>query len=120
MWARRLREFPLAFASFDLDLYSSTVRALPLLKFEPSCYPPIVSLYFDDMECNLYFSEWSGVQLAINEFNAEPIPRRIGRKQHEWFQLRNFFVCHIFDHPLRQRRGIPGVSPRMSFNLGPF
>jgi hypothetical protein len=48
-----LRERPLVFASFDLDLYPSTKRALPLLKFDPSCHPPVVPLDFDDMECKM-------------------------------------------------------------------
>jgi hypothetical protein len=112
-----LRDRPLAFASFDLDLYSSTQRALPLLKFDAACYPPLVPLYFDDMGSSLVYCEWAGEQLAIDEFNAEPIPRRIGRTQYEWFQLRNFFVCHVFDHPFRQGRG---VRPKMSFNFSPI
>ena len=45
---RRLDGGVRAFAAYDLDRYSSTVRVLPFLTFEPTRFLPVVPMYFDD------------------------------------------------------------------------
>ncbi len=63
---------PLGVAIFDLDLYSSTAAALPLLTSENAL--PRVWCYLDDISGspeNVY-TDRIGVRAAIWDFNAEP------------------------------------------------
>jgi hypothetical protein len=100
---------PVAFVSFDLDLYSSTRDALTLFTAKQECLLPRVVCYFDDIMGHSY-SDFSGERLAITEFNQaqetsklSPIyglryyaPRRM-RDAGYWDCL---YLAHFFDHPL--------------------
>ena len=59
---------PVAFVSFDLDLYSSTRDALKLFEGEYGWVLPRVVCYFDDI-IGYTFSDFNGERLAIHEFN---------------------------------------------------
>jgi len=111
---KEVLDAPIAFISFDLDLYSSTRRALPILKFAPECYVPGVALLFDDSNTVLTHSEWCGEAAAVREFNDENTLRKIDRKP--TFTIRNFAVGQIFDHPIRQGT----VRARWGLSLGNF
>ena len=45
-----LRKSRLGFVAFDVDLYTSTKKALQLLRFDPECYLPAVPAIFDELE----------------------------------------------------------------------
>jgi hypothetical protein len=109
----RLDDRVLVFASYDLDLYSSTVRALPFLTFQPERYLPAVPMYFDDNAKTITQCEWVGEELAIHEFNAAQAMRKIERKDRSRWWVPNLFVLHVLDHPMRQ-----GGAIRPRFNLG--
>jgi hypothetical protein len=91
-----------AFAAYDLDLYSSTTRALPFLTYQPETYLPAVPLFFDDNNKTITQCEWTGEDLAIQEFNAANPMRKIERKNQARWWIMNFFVLHVLDHPIRQ------------------
>jgi hypothetical protein len=112
----RLNDRVLAFASYDLDLYSSTVRALPFLTFQPERYLPAVPMFFDDNHKTLTQCPWAGEELAIHEFNDAHALRKIERKDRSMWFMVNMFVLHVLDHPIRQtgpvRPGFPiGIHP---------
>jgi hypothetical protein len=111
---RDVRDAPIGFISFDVDLYSSTQRALPILNFSPESYLPGVALLFDDSNTVLTHSEWCGEAAAVREFNDKNTLRKIDRKP--TFTIRNFAVCQVFDHPIRQ--GL--TRARWGLSLGNF
>jgi len=100
---------PVAFVSFDLDLYSSTRDALGLFTAKPESLLPRVVCYFDDILGHSY-GDFTGERLAITEFNQahemsklSPIyglryyaPRRM-RDAAYWDCL---YLAHFFQHPL--------------------
>jgi hypothetical protein len=104
----------LGFIAFDVDLYSSTKRALQIFSYHPLMYLPGVPTYFDDSFMSLTRSEWCGEQAAVREFNEENKMRKIDYKH--TFRIKNFHVCQIFDHPIRQGR----IRPRFPLSLGDF
>jgi hypothetical protein len=99
---------PVGFISFDLDLYSSTVDAMALLRAEDRALLPRIPCYFDNILGHGY-SDFTGERLAISEFNASPM-----RKISLIHGLRHFvpkayrddrcwdcmFFAHIFEHRL--------------------
>jgi len=101
------RPAPVAFISFDLDYYSSTMQAFKLLEAEHALLLPRVHCYFDDI-MGFTFSEFTGERLAISEFNASHSMRKIS----PIFCLRyylpkppagdhwpeKFYLAHFFDH----------------------
>ncbi|MDR7427868.1 MAG: hypothetical protein QN152_12530 [Armatimonadota bacterium] len=99
---------PIAFAAFDLDLYSSTMDALKLFDFDSRFLLPRVHCYFDDI-IGFTFGECNGELLAIADFNASHDMRKIARLQglrhfvpiefadQPWTE--KFYLAHIFDHP---------------------
>lgn len=89
----------LAFVSVDVDYYSSSKAALKVFEMEPTNYVPAVPTYFDDINFLITYSEWAGQKLALNEFNQEHTLRKFDDK--ERFMIENFYVCQIFDHPVR-------------------
>ena len=89
----------LGFVSLDVDLYSSTVPTLEIFKLPANLYVPAVPMYVDDVNWLITFSKFTGEQLAIDEFNQQNTLRKIESK--EIFEIENFHVCHIFDHPVR-------------------
>jgi hypothetical protein len=59
---------PVGFVAFDLDLYSSTAAALPILSMPGRRTLDHVPLYFDDTEHSISH-RFAGELLAIDEFN---------------------------------------------------
>lgn len=71
-------EVSVGFVSFDLDYYSSTKDALPLLSGSKRRMLRRTTLYFDDID--FFFNhQFAGELLAIDEFNATNDDVRIDR-----------------------------------------
>ena len=96
------QEAPLGFVAFDLDLYSSTKSALPILSSPTRRLLRRTFLYFDDVDfqCN---HRYAGELLAIEEFNADPANevridtwRGVGHRRpfHERPWLRKMWIAH--------------------------
>jgi len=99
----------IAFAAFDLDLYSSTRDALTLFQADYRYLLPRVITYFDDIFGHTY-NEFCGERLAIREFNENHCNRKLCRIH----GLRRFvegcpptdawpdgmYFAHLFEHPL--------------------
>jgi hypothetical protein len=100
---------PIAFMSFDLDFYSSTVAALRTLDAVDELLLPRVFCYFDDIT-GFTFGDHNGQRLAITEFNAGHNVRKLSRiygLQYFVPQLPvnpmwmdGFYLAHLFHHPL--------------------
>jgi hypothetical protein len=103
---------PVAFVSFDLDYYSSTMQAFKLLEADPALLLPRIHCYFDDI-IGFTFSDYNGERLAIREFNDSHRMRKISpiyglkyllpasQRQEAWVE--QFYMAHIFDHDLYGR-----------------
>jgi hypothetical protein len=106
------RPSPVAFISFDLDYYSSTMQAFKLLEAEQTLLLPRIYCYFDDI-MGFTYSEYNGERLAIAEFNASHSSRKISpiyglryflpapHGQADWSEM--FYIAHVFDHELYGR-----------------
>jgi hypothetical protein len=97
---------PIAFVSFDLDFYTSTMDALKVLDADQRLLLPRIHCYFDDIfECG----DFDGERLAIAEFNASQARRKIS----PIYQLRyrvpartmepapkwdKYYLAYMFDH----------------------
>jgi hypothetical protein len=101
-------EHKIAFISVDVDFYSSTESALKILDMPPLNYVPAVPMYFDDINWHITFSKYAGQELAIEEFNSSHELRKLESK--EKFMIENFYVCHVFDHPVRTGKEQPESS----------
>jgi hypothetical protein len=100
---------PIAFISFDLDYYSSTMDAFKLLEADESIILPRIHCYFDDI-MGFTHSGFTGERLAIKEFNESHKLRKIspiyGLRHYlppsmspgEWPE--KIYLAHIFDHKL--------------------
>ena len=100
---------PIAFISFDLDYYTSTVQAFKLLEENTALLMPRIYCYFDDI-IGFTYSEYTGERLAISEFNSSHDMRKISMlhglryqlplpySQEQWSE--QFYIAHIFDHKL--------------------
>ena len=100
---------PVAFISFDFDLYIGTRQALSLLEGDPNRVIPRISCYFDDI-MGFGYNEFTGERLAINEFNTEHARRKVTlnhglkwfvpwrNRDDRWVEM--MYLAHIFDHPL--------------------
>jgi hypothetical protein len=100
---------PVAFVSFDLDLYSSTRDALLLFKSDFAYVLPRVISYFDDIFGHTY-NDYCGERAAIAEFNGSSRACKIC----PIYGLRYFtprfarselwpdgmYFAHFFEHPL--------------------
>jgi hypothetical protein len=99
---------PLAFVSFDLDLYSSTSEALKVFDAPSEALLPRVYCYFDDTIGHTH-SEFAGALLAISEYNESHQSRKIAQirglsrfvsKQFSSeYWTESFYLLHTFDHP---------------------
>lgn len=99
---------PVAFASYDLDYYTSTRDALELLRARPESCLPRVLCYFDDTH-GYPWGDHNGARLAIAEFNGEEHGRRLdqihglkfllpgSQREQRWAEA--MYVGHLFDHP---------------------
>jgi hypothetical protein len=103
-----------AYISLDLDYYSSTVASFPLFNLPAENLLPAVCMHVDDIHTNLLFNPWCGESLAINEFNTLNKYRKIHEKS-VIYNIPNFHVLHVFDHPLLE----PGKL-KYPINCGPF
>lgn len=84
---------PVGFVSFDLDLYSGTVAALPILRTGRMLRR--TPLYFDDVYQSLNH-KWAGERLAITEFNDTSESVKID----QWHGVRHnkvFPESHVWD-----------------------
>ena len=98
---------PIGAIAYDLDFYSSTVTALKMLEAGDGNYLPRVYCYLDDIigsEVELY-NDFSGVRLAVDEFNREHPSIKMSPAYHflsrplpePWHhQIR---ICHFLKHP---------------------
>ncbi len=100
---------PIGFVSFDLDYYSSTKAALRIFDGAQHTRLPRVVCYFDDIIWpeRACYCEYTGVLLAIREFNAENPHRKICRFPNlRWIRPiaaawnEQIYVLHDFEHPL--------------------
>jgi hypothetical protein len=101
---------PIGFVSVDVDIHSGSKAALRCLTGSTDKYTPAVSMYFDDVSF-FFANRWCGELASIAEFNKESetrkidndrsLPGRRGAKADSWYQTMH--VCHILDHPARQR-----------------
>jgi hypothetical protein len=100
---------PIAFVSFDLDLYTSTVGALRLFEAEAETLLPRVHCHFDDVT-GFTYADFNGARLAVREFNERSEQRKISplyaaghyvpsRFSHDLW-VNKIFLAHILDHPL--------------------
>ena len=97
---------PVAFISFDLDYYSSTMHAFALLEADQNLLLPRIHCYFDDI-LGFSYSDFTGELLAIADFNAAHSMRKISKIQGLQYFLppgppkmwaEQFYLAHIFDH----------------------
>lgn len=99
---------PIGFISFDLDLYSSTVEALPLLLAPTDLLLPRLQCYLDDI-LGFTFAEFNGERLAFAEFNAAQPQRQLstifGARHYvppryaDAIWVDKLYMAHILDHP---------------------
>lgn len=98
---------PIGAIAFDLDFYSSTVSAFKILDLTAKYLLPRVPVYFDDVvfgDTELY-NDYSGVRLAIGEFNRSHEQRKLSSLYHlrakvpvvHWHYY--MWSFHAFDHP---------------------
>jgi hypothetical protein len=100
---------PIGFIAFDLDYYSSTLRALRILEAEHKYLQPRITCYFDDIvgDIDWAYNEFTGEVLAIHEFNATHHDIKVaavlglrfcgGKIPSVWHE--QVFVAHLFHHP---------------------
>lgn len=101
-------ESPIGFVSVDVDYYWSAKECLSVLLGEPEKYLPMTLVYLDDIGVPSS-NPWVGELLAVNEFNAENLHRKIHPytflrsqrifKQTRW--LEQIFMLHTLDHSWR-------------------
>ena len=100
---------PVAFASFDLDLYSSTRDALLLFQSGYAYLLPRVVSYFDDI-CGFTYNDYCGERAAIAEFNTSKNTCKIcpiyglryfiPRFARDDLWPDGMYFAHFFEHPL--------------------
>ena len=66
----------IAFISFDLDYWSSTLDSFEIFNFPFNCFLPRTVLYFDDIQ-DIDDNEYAGEFLAIKEYNSENKVKKI-------------------------------------------
>lgn len=105
-------EAPLGCVMFDLDLYSSTRDALPLLT--KTNVLPRIWCYFDDISGfpDMELTDFIGEGAAVREFNEHPSrsilrdnvsPARIFAAQMPEMWHRKMYIYHRLSHPLYDR-----------------
>ncbi len=118
------RPAPIGFISFDLDLYSSTMAAMPLLAADAALLLPRVQCYFDDI-LGFTFADFNGERLAIAEFNDAHEQRKISPIYGARFYVpprysnaiwvEKLYLAHILDHP--QYNDYDGLVRRPNMDL---
>ena len=104
----RMEAAPIGFVSFDMDYYSSTVKAFSLCDASHEAFLPRAIFYFDDIvgDDSELHCEFIGELLAIREFNEAHATMKIAQI-HGLASKRMFpdhwnvktFVMHRFEHP---------------------
>lgn len=97
---------PLAFISFDMDYYSSTMQSLKVMENPADHYLPVMPIWVDDSYIHFMQSRYAGEALALREFNTSHELRKFEHKQirpndRPEFWHNCVWFCHIFDHPMR-------------------
>jgi hypothetical protein len=110
---------PVAFASIDVDYYSSARVALRALLGAPDAYLPVTLLYLDDIMQPSHNS-WCGELRAVAEFNGDHSMRKIEPvrflrstrvfKAAPWMD--QIYALHVLDHPARQPATAASVPTR--------
>jgi hypothetical protein len=119
---------PVAFVSFDLDLYSSTAAGLRLFAGGYEALLPRVHCYFDDLT-GFTYGDFNGERLAIKEFNEQHELRKISpvyalthyvpRRCAGDLWLEKTYLAHVLDHPLYGKPdGLTRVARRDLFPTG--
>jgi hypothetical protein len=97
---------PIAFISFDMDLYTPTVASFKVFKGSAEILLPRIHCYFDDI-MGYSYSEFNGERLAISEFNHDHEMRKISPIYYlenyilnKPFWAKKIYLAHMFDHPL--------------------
>ena len=115
---------PVAFISFDLDLYSSTRHAFTLLEADQKLLLPRIYCYFDDI-LGFTYSEFNGELLAITEFNNDHNMRKVSKinglkyylpsslADQRWVE--QFYLAHVFDHECYGH--YDGLNPATTLDL---
>jgi hypothetical protein len=106
----RVKPAPVAFAAFDLTMYSSTTEALKLFEADYNLLLPRTFCMFRSLVGNRGdMCDYIGERLAIHEFNHKYTMRKLCHMDGLRFWVPKavqelwpeFFYClHIFDHPL--------------------
>ena len=103
----KLDDRVLAFASIDVDYYSSTKPITDWLKKLNSKFLlPASVLYFDDVISVWTYSKYAGESLAIREFNNETVSRKIELK----YPSIKLFALHDFENVYRTGLSQPLVK----------
>jgi len=99
------RPAPVAFISFDMDFYSSTMQGFKLLEAADTILLPRVYCFFDDV---FACGDFNGERLAISDFNASHLTRKISHIYGLQYFLPNgmgngmlwdkYYMAYIFDH----------------------
>lgn len=99
---------PVGFVSFDMDYYSSTVKALALCEAGHGAFLPRALFYFDDIvgDDSELHCEFIGELLAIREFNEAHAAMKIARIHGlaskrvipDHWHIKTY-VLHRFEHP---------------------
>jgi hypothetical protein len=113
---------PLAFISFDMDYYSSTMQSLRVMENPPDHYLPVMPIWVDDSYIHFMQSRYAGEALALRDFNGTHELRKFEYKQirpndHPEFWHNCVWFCHIFDHPMRSGSVPAGNFNRFFINL---
>lgn len=103
---------PIGFISFDLDYYSSTMKAFELLDYPTELFLPRVMSYFDDVAGDDFelHCEYTGELLAIREYNESHASKKVcpihllrNKRRFPAGWNEHIYVVHHFDHPLYDR-----------------
>lgn len=126
-------EAPIAFCSFDVDLYSSTRSALDIYSGSADHYLPVGVAYFDDTIGSatsfgsLCRNKKAGQLLALDEFNVHNNARVIDNiralkyrrplSNEQWMD--QVYGVHVLDSPLRnmERRSVAATMEDHSQRL---
>jgi hypothetical protein len=103
--------YPIGYIVLDLDLFSSSLCALAVLKGKSESYYPTLHLYADDID-EFGHSVYCGEEAAISKFNSTnsmvKIERNVFLKNERVFRkqkwLDKMFKVQVFEHPMKQAK----------------
>jgi hypothetical protein len=107
-WLKRADVPPVGFIAFDLDYYSSTMRAFELFNGPATHHLPRTYCYLDDTVRpeNACFNEFTGELGAVRDFNLAHEDRKICPIHHLQNMRPNYaywhdqmYIFHNFHHP---------------------